>query len=197
MHKQFHSFLLFFLIFTWSCNSKKNKVTGIQEADHKMVFLRIADLIRGQLTELDKIQLSPLKIVSYNGRSDSTWVKKEDIHDFANTFLTPDIDTNYLKSLFNEKSFLDQTINAITFSYDPISTLPDTMSLRRWDVYIDPEKQTIKRIYIVKEVKSNGKSQTLQLTWIPQSWAKINTLSNDIKNIKLVKEEKLIWNFDQ
>ena len=162
-----------------------------------MVFLSVTDLIRGQLTELDKTQLTPLRIISYNGRSDSTWLKKEDIRKFADTFLSPEIDTNFLKSLFNEKSFLDQTINALTFSYDPITTLPDTMSLRRWDVYIDPEKQTIKRIYIVKEVKHNGKSQTLQLTWIPGFWAKINTISYDFKNTKLLKEEKLIWNFDQ
>ena len=197
MHKLCHNFLLFIFIFTWSCTAKKNNVSGVHEAAQKMVFLSVTDLIRGQLIELDKIQLTPLKIISYNGRSDSTWLKKEDIRKFADTFLSPDIDTNYLKTLFNEKSFLDQTINALTFSYDPITTLPDTMSLRRWDVYIDPEKQTIKRIYIVKEVKHNGKSQTLQLTWIPGFWAKINTISYDFKNTKLLKEEKLIWNFDQ
>ena len=103
-------------------------------------------------------------------------------------FLTPEIDSAHLSKLFTGASFLDQTLNAFTFSYDPVNPLPDSMQLRRWDVYVDPEKNTIKRIYIVKQ--SGG--STIQLTWT-RDWCQISTILQD--DVKMVKVEKMIWGF--
>jgi hypothetical protein len=165
--------------------------------EEKKSFLPVTNIIRGQLTELDSLQVAPLKIITFEGKTDSTWIKREDIRKFAIPFLTPEIDTANLRTLFNVKSFLDQTINAFTFSYDPSGPLPDTMQLRRWDVYVDPQSQTIRLIYLVKEEKKDGKAQTIQLTWKLGSWAKISTIPDGTNDLKLVKEEKLIWNFSE
>ena len=55
---------------------------------------------------------------------------------------------------------MDQTINAVTFSYDPKTRLPDSIKLNHWDIYIDPQKNTVQRIYMVKEELINGTSVT-------------------------------------
>jgi len=99
-----------------------------------------------------------------------------------------------LKTLFKQNSFLDQTINAFTFTYDPIATLPDSMELRHWDVYVDPEKFNISKIYLIKN-KDSGKRQ-LQLTWRNNQSAKILSILNKPDGSRTVEKETTItWNF--
>ncbi|MDQ6890987.1 MAG: hypothetical protein M3Z56_12005, partial [Bacteroidota bacterium] len=119
------------------------------------------------------------------------------IRPFAEPFLHPEIDTANFKNLFAARSFLDQTIDAFTFSYDPVDKLPDSLQLRRWDVYIDAKKSTIKRIYIVKEVNDNGTLQTVQLTWKSNQWCKITTITEHPGKQPDVKEEMMKWDFNE
>ncbi len=145
------------------------------------------------MSEIDSLPVTSLKIVTSNGIQDSIWMKKENIRAFAEPFLHPEIDTSNFKGLFIEKSFLDQTIDAFTFSYDPVDKLPDTLQLRRWDVYIDPKKNTIKRIYMVKEINNNGGIQTIQLTWKSNQWCKITTITEQPCKQSNIKEEIMKW----
>lgn len=66
--------------------------------------------------------------VTSNNRTDSTWLKLEDIEKAVHAFLEPVIDSTNLTSLFDEKDFLDQTIAAYTFTYEPKASLPDNMT---------------------------------------------------------------------
>ena len=188
---------IFYLLIQFSCKQKDTAVPKQIQKDstEAQTFFPVTDYIRGQLNEIDSLPVTPLKIINYNGREDSVWMKKEDIRSFAQPFLDPEIDTANLKNLFTSKSFLDQTINAFTFSYDPIDKLPDTLQLRRWDVYIDPKKNTIKRIYIIKEVNNYGTLQTLQLTWKSNQWCKITTLTEQEGKPMDRKEETMKWDF--
>ena len=143
-----------------SCTEQQTKTPQQTKKDstEQQTFFPVTEYIRGQLREIDSLPVTPLKIISYNGKQDSIWMKKKDIRPFAEPFLHPDIDTANFKDLFTEKSFLDQTINAFTFSYDAIGKLPDTLQLRRWDVYVDPQKNTIKKprnVYCGVEIYNN------------------------------------------
>ena len=157
-------------------------------------FFPVTAYLRGQLKEIDSLPVTPLKIISYNGKQDSIWIKKTDIRLFAEPFLHPEIDTANFKTLFVLRSFLDQTINAFTFSYDPIGKLPDTLQLKRWDVYIDPKKNTIRRIYIIKEIIKSGTRQTIQLTWKSNQWCKITTITESEGKPIDIKIEEMKWN---
>lgn len=188
---------LLFSIIMLSCRSKKNILPVINVEEERKNFIPVTDIIRGQLNDIDSLPITPLEIITQNGKSDSIWMKKEDIKKWAAPFLHPEIDSINLQQLYIQKSFLDQTINAFTFAYDPSGTLPDTMQLRRWDVYVDPQKQTIKRIYLVKEEKKDSRLQTLQLTWKTGSWAKIVIIPDKTSDLSKVKEDKMIWNFNE
>ena len=178
MQKTLKLFVFLLIVLFCSCSEQESSTPKKTEKDSttNRTFFPVTEFIRGQLREIDSLPVTPLKIVTYNGKQDSIWMKKEDIRPFAEPFLHPEIDTTNLKNLFTEKSFLDQTINAYTFSYDAISDIPDSLQLKRWDVYIDPKKGEVKRIYIVKEIVNNGIVQTLQLTWKAHQWCKISTI---------------------
>lgn len=190
--------LVFFLMFLLCCCSEKKSSTSQQtkkNSTDENTFFPVTEYIRGQLKEIESLPVTPLKIVTSNGIQDSIWMKKENIRAFAEPFLHPEIDTSNFKDLFIEKSFLDQTIDAFTFSYDPVDKLPDTLQLRRWDVYIDPKKNTIKRIYIIKESNNNGIMQTTQLTWKSNKWCKITTITEQPGKQPDIKEELMKWDF--
>lgn len=197
MQKKLLPLAFLLLFFYFSCKQKDN-VRAVQfqkDTTEEQTFFPVTQYLRGQLKEIDSLPVTPLKITNSNGKIDSAWMKKEDIRPFAQPFLFPEIDSANFKKLFDSKSFLDQTINSFTFSYDPIDKLPDTLQLRRWDVYIDPQKNTITRIYIVKEINANGALQTIQLTWKSNQWCKIVTITEQQGKQQNIKEETMKWDF--
>lgn len=188
--------ILFISGFLFSCND--DSAAGAAKKDSKeQSFFPVTRFIMGQLKELDSLPVTPLKVVTISGKADSSWLKKQDIRIFAQPFLQPLIDTENLRNLFSEKSFLDQTINSFTFSYDPVDKLPDTLKLKRWDVYVDPQKNIIKRIYLVKEEMINGERQVSQLTWKANQWCKITTILNHANRAPDIKEEIMKWDFKE
>jgi len=191
--------IFYLILLQLNCTPKKSEKINdiVNEASAKQTFFPVTDYIKGQLNEIDSLPITPLKIITYNGKQDSAWLKKEAIRIFAQPFLHPEIDTANFKKLFTQKSFLDQTIDAFTFSYDPADKLPDSLKLKRWDVYVDPKKNTIKRIYIVQQNIANGNLQTIQLTWKSNQWCKITTITEGKSKQPDIKEEMIKWSFNE
>ncbi len=183
------------IIFCSACNNStdkaKNKTVNTDTVQQK--FFPVTSFIKGEIYEIKESGINPLQYTTLNNHTDSVWLKIEELENAVSEFLSPVIDTANLTTLFTEKSFLDQSINAITLTYDPIANLPDSMQLKRWDVYIDPETQKIKRIYMVKEISN---TKMLQLTWVSKQWCKITSIVTDQNGVSTVeKEVKLNWDF--
>lgn len=178
-----------------SCSDSSGPKTKKEEKEpaEKQSFFPVTSYIRGQMYEIKLAGVNPLKYITINNHTDSVWMKIEGLEEAVKEFLTPEIDSTNLITLFAEKNFLDQTIAAYTFTYDPISQLPDTMKLKHWDVYIDPETSKVKRIYMVKDI---SKSRSLQLTWQGGKYCKIVTiLTDDNGKSSVEREEKITWDF--
>lgn len=179
-----------------SCNqgkkeTKDNKAVVADTVQQK--FFPVTAYIKGEIFEIKSKGINPLLYTTQNNHTDSVWVKIENIDSAVSEFLHPVIDSVNLTNLFTEKSFLDQTINAITFTYEAKGPLPDSLKLRHWDVYLDPETQKVKRVYLVKEL-DGGKM--LQLTWLSNQWCKIVSISTNKEGVsKVDKETKLTWDF--
>jgi hypothetical protein len=186
---------LAFIIFCPACNNSTDKVkdnaAGMDTIQQK--FFPVTSFIKGEIYEIKKSGINPLQYTTINNHTDSVWLKIEELENAVSEFLSPVIDTANLTTLFTEKSFLDQSINAITLTYEPAADLPDSMMLKRWDVYIDPETQKIKRVYMVKEISN---TKMLQLTWVSKQWCKITSIITDQNGVSTVeKEVKLNWDF--
>ena len=164
-----------------------------KDTTEKQKFFPVTAFFKGEIFNIKKNGINPLKYTTVNNHTDSVWLKIEELDTALQEFLHPEIDSANLINLFTEKSFLDQSINAVTLTYDPVVILPDSMKLRHWDIYIDPQSNKVKRIYMVKEP---DKFKTLQLTWLNNKWCKIVSIVTDEKGIsKIEKEEKFILDF--
>ena len=184
-------------IFLLSCNNSSDTAPAVTPAKDTIVkqgFFPVTSFIQGEIYILKADGINPIKYSTINDHTDSAWLKVEEFDAAFYEFIHPVIDTANLNTLFTEKSFLDQTIDAFTFTYDPTTPpLPDSMQLQHWDVYINPENQKVKRIYMVKQVSNN---KMLQLTWVSKKWCKITSIVTDAAGgSKIEKEEKIFWDF--
>jgi hypothetical protein len=148
---------------------KQEASQTIQEDKSVSVFFPVTSYLQGQLVDIRKAAVNPLKLTATNGRTDSVWLKIEDLETEMAEFLHPEIDSLNMVSYFSEKKFLDQTLNAITLTYDPTGKVPDSIPYLHWDVYIDPESNQVQRIYMIKKLDPDT---TRQLTWVSDRWCK-------------------------
>ncbi len=192
--KTFHTLIIGIAVLA-SCNNPSDSAAtkNEKEVPKRQSFFPVTSYIKGELYDLRKRGINPLKYTTIKNHTDSVWLKIEEIEEAVKEFLQPEIDSVNLVSLFIEKSFLDQSIGTYTFTYDANGPLPDTMTLKHWDVYIDPERGKVKRIYMVKDI---NKTKMLQLTWQSGKWCKITTITTDQNGVSSVeKEEKITWDF--
>lgn len=159
-------------------------------------FFPVTSFIKGQLITLDSLPVTPLQLTTIKGKTDSVWLTKDGLMPMLLPYLIPVIsETNFTK-YFKETIFNDQTLNAVTFTYDPVSILPDSITLRHWDVYVNPESGNVIKVYIVKKLKENNQIFTQQLTWQTNKRAKITTiLDRPDGSMELLKEVVYIWDF--
>ncbi|HRN80642.1 MAG TPA: hypothetical protein PKY29_09765 [Ferruginibacter sp.] len=180
-------------------NDKKSEPVAIPAPAEATIdtaenYFPVTTYIKGQIAEIRERGLNPLMIVTENGRSDSTWLRVEDLQTQFAPFLTPVIDTANFKSFFKESKFEDQSINTYTWSYEPYNTLPDSISLKRWDVYVNPETSKVTRVYWMKE--NDNKTQE-QLIWNSGASCKIIQLHEQNGNAVVDKEIIIKWDFNE
>ena len=173
-----------------SKEKEKEKIAPEKETEG---FFPVSSYLKGQIVEIIQKGVNPLKYTTVNGHTDSIWLKTEELNEVFKEFLHPEIDSANLTTLFSEKKFMDRSIDAFTFTYDPIGKLPDSMTLSHWDVYVDPTTENVKRIYMLKNISPN---KMLQLTWQSNKWCKLTTIADLPDGTSSVeKEEKITWDF--
>ncbi|MEP6675337.1 MAG: hypothetical protein ABJA78_09280 [Ferruginibacter sp.] len=191
-------FFIVALYFISSCNNKSGKAQETAVTDtvnvpvEKPSFIPVTAYLKGQLLSIREKAINPIRTITSGNKTDSSWLKIEDLNETVAEFLTPVIDSSSMTAFFKEEKFNDQTLNAFTFTYAPKIELPDSITLQHWDVYINPETGNISKIYMVKSKMDT----TLQLTWASDQWFSIRTLINKAGgNTVLEKEEKITWKF--
>lgn len=188
-------FSLLFSIIITACNNTETKEEAgagdsadTEIARDTIPIFPVTDYLLGQISNIEKSPVTLLKTIENGGTVDSIWFEREDAKTLAQAFLNPVIDSASLQKYFVGNSFLDQTINAFTFTYTPKQGSDEVTDLKEIDVYIDPQTSEVNRIYLVKE---NGDTTT-QLTWKSGNWFSIRKLINGN-----VTEEKVKWNFTE
>ena len=192
--------LLFVL---WACiascgdDKKTETPAGSQHItiDDSAGFFPVTSYIRGQIAEIASDGISPLRTVTSGKKIDSSWIKPEQLEQSFAEFLQPVIDSAGMKKYFRETSFHDQTLNSITFTYEPYTSLPANLLLRRWDVYVTPQTGKVKKIYMEK---SSADQKDVKLTWESRGSCKIVYLATGAAGKSTVEKEEIIkWNFDE
>jgi hypothetical protein len=185
------------LILLNSCNNNTPEKTIVQHntdtVEERLSFFPVTAYIKGQIYEIKQKGLTPKKYTTITNHTDSVLIKLEKLDEMLAAYLHPEIDSVNLVAFFTETKFLDQSIDAFTFTYDPKSGIPDTIPLLHWDVYIEAETGKVKRVYMVKKIEGN---KTQQLTWQSNQWCKTTTIINNSDGTSVVeKEEKISWDY--
>jgi hypothetical protein len=178
------------------CFNNSDKMNATEKKTTVDSFFPVTSYLKGQIIILDSLPITPLQITTIKGKSDSVWIPKNDMKKLLDPFLSATINETNLVEFFTETKFNDQTLNAITFTYDPSRIIPDSISLRHWDIYINPETGIVEKVYIVKNSKEGKNNFTQQLTWKSNEMAKITTILNkEDGNKELLKEVVYTWKF--
>ena len=189
--------LIIMTILAVSCNSNSGTPATLPQQNKTAIntdFFPVTNFIKGQIVEMERNGINPLKITSTGNKTDSAWLKIEDLNKEFADFLSPLIDSSNLKFFFKENKFLDQTLHTYTFTYEPLTQLPDSIKLQRWDVYINPDNNSVKRIYLEKNITATKK---LLLTWQSNQWCRIIMVNVNATGKELVeKEEEIKWSFE-
>ncbi len=189
------SLLIAITIIAASCNNNNNSTTDkpVKVAEEEEKFFPVTSYIKGQIFDIKQKGVTPLLYITSGNKTDSVMIKLDELENYTKEFLQPVIDSTNLIKWYTESKFLDQTINAYTFTYDLSSPQNDSLKLMHWDVYVDPETGKVKRLYMLKKT---GNGKTLQLTWLNNEWFKIITIANNPDGSTSVeKEEKISWNY--
>ena len=188
-------FLIPCIVLLNSCgnNASETKTTAISTEQEKPSFFPVTSYLKGQLYDIKAKGVTPIKYTTINNHTDSVMVKLDSLNILCKDFLQPEIDSTNLINFFTEAKFLDQTVDAFTFTYDAKKNIPDSITLIHWDVYVEPETSKVRRVYITKK---GGSNKILQLTWQSNQWFKIVTIiSNKDGTSTVEKEEKISWNY--
>lgn len=183
------------ILFAVSCNNNSSSKTVAENkadtATEKKLFFPVTTYLKGQIYDIAEKGIFPTRYTTVKDHTDSVQVKFEQLNELMAEFLHPVIDSVNLMPFYTESRFLDQTINAYTFTYAAKPALPDSLTLQHWDVYIEPETGKVKRIYLVKKVSAD---KELQLTWQSNQWCKTTTIINHPDGTSTIeKEEKISW----
>ena len=198
-HMKILSSLLFLMILSGCKNKKENtfltisRGTVMKNTDTTGNFFPVTAFIKGEIKELKNKGETLLKTTFAGSHTDTSWLKSYELDSAFAFFLYPVIDTSNLKKIFTENKFLDRTLNAFTFTYNPVQEVPDSFAFRHWDVYVNPDNGKIKRIYLLKK---QTEDTFLQLTWLSNKFYKIVTIKNISGKTQIIKEVKIYRGYD-
>jgi hypothetical protein len=184
------TFILIFVCLISSCSEKKSEKIITDKTEDDASFFPIGNYLLGDIESIKHQGISPKYIHVKNGISDSTFLQLQKIDSCLSDFLTPMIDSVSLGSMVKETKFFDETIESFTLSYDVKNEHISKTPWRKWDVYVNPETQKVDRLFLVKNISDSTFSQ---LTWIPNSFAKIVLINN--KSSAIVEEKTFNWNY--
>ena len=190
------------VIFFAACNTNKKSRVDTPTINNPQVtigdtvsnFFPVTSYLKGEIFSIKNGGITPVKKTTVAKITDSIWVKEADFQTTFAAFLSPVIDTSNLKKTYTEKRFLDQTLNAFTFTYDPLNGEDNGFTFKHWDVYVDPETNKVRRIYLTKKIDVNTE---LLLTWQSGKWCKIITVKNIEGKTTIIKEEKISWSYEE
>ena len=188
------------LLFFVSCSrpgdtsgKKAQQAADSSGQSEKLVFFPVTTFLEGQIYDIKQKGVNPVRTIKQaGGQSDSTWLPVETLNTAFAEFLKPRIDSVSMVPWFSEKTFLDETIGLITMTYERKPACPDSIDLKEWTVYIDPETDRVKRIYMVKQ---RG-AVMLQLTWLSGQYSRLLEIDESRKNgSPITKDETIHWSF--
>ena len=177
--------LLFFIVL--SCGSKKED-NVFEQADKS--FYPVKSYVQTELAALDSLPVAVFKFTTVNGKTDTTIIEKDLLRKLAEELTSPDITIPPLKEKYKETVFMDETVNSVTLSY---SSNTDDDVIRKVDVFVHPETEKVKYIYLEK-IESRGDSSIVRkMIWTTGKYMQVTSVVQ-VKDLPAYGlQEKYVW----
>jgi hypothetical protein len=145
-----------------------------KEEGKKIEFYPVNALIRHELDLIDSLPVAVFRYSAAGDRADTQIITKPIFRKAVEMYFSPDISLDPIRKKFTEKVYLDQTINRVNISYE---TEDPEMEIRKLDVFIDPETEKVRNIYLEKNHKSGDSIISQKMLWTPGRKFQITTFS--------------------
>lgn len=157
-------------------------------------FYPIASFIKSELKLVDSLPLAVFKYTVINQKTDTQIVGKPEFRKIAESFISPDITVEPLKKKYKETVFMDATINSVTISY---TTVDPNAEIRKIDVFINPETDKVRNIYVEKMSNQGDSSVTRKMIWTSGKFFQVSTLYSFKNQPEQTLQEKYAWDMNQ
>ena len=174
-----------FVTVLFAFNSCKNKK---QEPKN---YIDVSSYMKGQLKYIDTVPFAFLKVVQQDSiYTDSQFISKEQVNAMIQPFLVKELEKKNFEENFKEISFADATIETVTITYDAVN---ENSPVSRVDIYVNPEKERITQLYLIRHEQKGDSSVTQQLLWKHnKSFVLITSTAKKDQPEKVITE-KVIW----
>jgi hypothetical protein len=158
----------------------------------KKNFFPVADYLKSEINDVDSLPVGILKYHTVQGKTDSAYIHLDEFHRLAGEFLPAELTDSVFSTLFSESSFMDQTTQAVTFTYEP---LQGTRELRRVDVLASPGASTdkVKSIYMEKTINRGDTTVIEKMFWKAKRSFRIISIAQKNDQQPVTSELKVVW----
>jgi len=154
-------------------------------------YIDVSSYLKGQLKYLDTVPFAFLKVVQQDTvYTDSQFITKEQVQQIAGRFLVKELEKKNFEKYFKETSFADATIHTVTITYDAINT---NCPVSRVDVYVNPEKEQISQLYLVRSEENSDSTISQQILWKHNKSFTLITSVTKKNEPEKTTTERVIW----
>jgi hypothetical protein len=189
MKYSFHSlFILAFMLKLAACQSDSTNQQETKQ-DNKD-FYPVRAYFTQELKELDSL---PVAVFLYRESTldrDTTIVDKSEFRRMVEKLSLPDITIDPLKKKYRETVYMDNTLNLITLSY---STDDPALEIQKIDVYVSPETDRVKNIYMEKRSASGDSTILQKMVWTSGKQFQVTRIITAQGQEEKIMQEKYSW----
>lgn len=154
-------------------------------------FYPFPQYLQDQIAYVDSTPFAIIRIVKINGiTSDSGLVDKQTFKQNVMPFATVDPNSNALKHKYEESSFQDLSLEAVTFM---IVAKDSSLPLQEATVLLHPETKKVKRLMQKKIIGSADSTITQQLLWIHNQRCQIAEIISKKDGSQYTRSVAFIW----
>ena len=187
----FKKLVLLSIVVTLVCCKKKPVPDPHPEI--KGTYFSIMQFAGDQWTTYHGMPFGLVKIVSTNGKTDSSYVSALTMDwgtDVLKPFFESDISNRKYLGHYRFSSFDDDLLGTRTYAYDAID---DDLFTRKLYISFNPENNKIVSIYIETQKQSNAKTITQKLLYKPLKLIQIQEFEGASMGAKMETEVKYIF----
>jgi len=185
------------------CKNKEEQSSPVpdqqQKTDSTEVknYLPVLDFLKGEIQNVDSFFSGLRKITIRNGKTDSTFISSEEFHKIANEFVTNDLSKEFLEEHYNESSFIDQSTQSVTFTYEPKD---HNLPIKRIDLLTAQSSSgfdKLKSLFIEKQMNSGDTSILKRMFWKAGKNFLLMTQKTVGQNPPDISQVKVAWDFTE